>query len=109
MLEKLPKKIAHVAQALCDALKKYDDFEGIYLYGSRIRGDAKEDSDLDVIILFNQDPPYAKQLDISGIVIDLEYRSNIFIDHHPMTISNLKKNPFFYEEVVGKGIYYARG
>ncbi|MEW5821766.1 MAG: nucleotidyltransferase domain-containing protein, partial [Cyanobacteriota bacterium] len=34
--------------------QKYSDFKGSYLYGSRAKGNYKEDSDIDIVVLFDQ-------------------------------------------------------
>ena len=107
MLENVPEKIVKIAQKLHEALAKYDDFEGIYLYGSRIRGTHLENSDLDIIILFKEETAYKTDKEIAGIVGRIEYENNIFIDYHPMTYKRLKSNPIYFDEVVNKGVFYA--
>ena len=70
------------------------------------QGNFNDESDLDVILIFDQELNYPKQLELAGIIGQIEYENNVFIDHHPMTMEALEKNPIFYEEVVGKGIHY---
>ena len=41
--------------------EKFDDFKCIYFYGSRVRGDSREDSDIDVIIIFGNELNYNKE------------------------------------------------
>jgi len=84
---------------------KYKDFKGTYLFGSRAKGSFNEDSDVDIVVVFdelNRD----KEFDIYGIISDLMYKYDAFIDIHLMTPEKLRQNPFFYEEVVDKGIFY---
>ena len=86
-------------------LDKYNDFKGIYLFGSRAKGNFKDDSDIDLVLLFdevNRD----KKMEIYGILSELMYKYEIFIDIHIMTPETLRFNPFFYEEVVDKGQFY---
>lgn len=85
--------------------EKYNDFRGSYLYGSRARGDFEENSDLDIVALFDQVDRY-KELEVSGISCDLDYKFGVFIEIHLYTPDELKINPVFYNEVVNKGIYY---
>lgn len=40
---------------LKDVLSKYENYERIYFYGSRARGDNRPDSDYDFYIVFNED------------------------------------------------------
>jgi predicted nucleotidyltransferase len=86
--------------------EKYTDFKGSYLYGSRAKGNTKEDSDIDIIALFdevNRD----KEMEIYGLVCDLDYKYDVFISLMPYTSKDLEMNHIFYNEVVNKGIFYA--
>ncbi|OGI00291.1 MAG: hypothetical protein A2Y25_01530 [Candidatus Melainabacteria bacterium GWF2_37_15] len=83
----------------------FDDFEGVYLYGSRLRGDFKEDSDVDLIAIFKH-VDRDKRMKIWRIVGWLEYKYDLILDLHPMTIEELKQNPYHYEQIVGKGKFY---
>lgn len=85
--------------------EKYKDFKGIYFFGSRAKGNYKKDSDIDLVLLFNE-VNRDKKMDIYGILSELMYKYDIFIDIHIMTYEMLKFNPFFYEEVVEKGQFY---
>lgn len=107
MFENIPQKIVNIAQKLNNALAKYEDFKGIYLYGSRIKGNYKDDSDLDVIILLDKETSYSTDKEIAGIVGRIEYENNIFIDYHSMTYNQLEGNPIYFDEVVNKGVFYA--
>ena len=61
--------------ALCRSLAEALEREGpalccAYLFGSRARGDAGRDSDVDVAVLFTADPP----LTLAGLHLDLADR-----------------------------------
>lgn len=99
--------VKEIAQQLRDRLKKYDDFQGLYLYGSQVKGTARPDSDIDIIAVFNNYPAYKKRKLILGEALDIELDQNVFIDLHPMTIDELNLNYIFFNEVK-KGLYYAR-
>jgi len=34
--------------------KAFDDFEGVYFYGSRLKDNYKEDNDIDLVAIFKQ-------------------------------------------------------
>jgi predicted nucleotidyltransferase len=85
--------------------EKYSDFKGSYLYGSRAKENAKENSDIDVVALFdNIDKD--KDFELSGIVCNLMYKYNVYVDLQAYTPEKLARNPIYYNEVVNKGIFY---
>ena len=103
------KPIIHdIATKLHDELKaNISDFEGLYIFGSQVRGDANDDSDVDIVVLFKNNyfwlpDPFYKVLS----QLQHEYYNKIFLDVLPYTREELKRNYIFHEEVVSKGIYY---
>lgn len=99
--------ISDIIKELNTVIKeKYSDFKGSYLYGSRVKDDFKEDSDIDIVVLFDE-LNRKKDLDICDIVGELEYKYNVFIDFQIFTPERLKLNPFYCDEVTKKGIFYA--
>jgi len=100
--------IDEVANRLRDELKQsIDDFEGLYVFGSQIRGDAKDDSDLDIVVLFKKSSFYLPDIFYSILSkIDYDYYDKVFMDVLPYTREELQRNYFFHDEVVNKGIFY---
>lgn len=98
--------ISEVIKELNSRIKeKYSDFKGSYLYGSRARGDYREDSDVDVVAIFdevNRD----KEMEIYGICGELDYKYDVVISLQPYTYQRLEKNWVYHNEVVNKGIYF---
>jgi len=86
--------------------EKFEFFEGSYLYGSRAKGDFQEDSDIDIINIFERELTRQESLELAGIIGDIDYKYNVFIDYHDYTLNQLEKNPVFYREVIDKGFYY---
>ena len=88
--KKILKKITDLA------FSKFPDSE-IYLYGSRARGDAKEFSDWDLLILLNtkkisfetetrlMDEFYELELETGEILSPLVYSKTEWSDFHTMT------------------------
>ncbi len=85
---------------------KFNDFKGIYLYGSYAKGSFTKESDIDIIILFSKNLSYEEEKQLAGIIGFIEAEKDVFIDYHPYTMEDLRKNPIFLEEVTEKGIYY---
>jgi len=95
--------VLELKKALKDSL---EDFEGLYLYGSHAKGNAKDDSDVDVVVILDR----AGDRNVRGIIWDivsfLDYKYDLVFDLHPMTREELERNPVFHDEVVNKGIFY---
>lgn len=101
------KKIEKIIKDLNKAIsKRFDFFKGSYFYGSRAIGNCTKTSDIDIINIFERELSYEEELELAGIIGDIDYKYDVFIDYHDYTIDNLRKNPIFYDEVVNKGFYY---
>ena len=84
----------------------FDDFEGMYLYGSQARGDFRKDSDIDIVAVFKEENKEKRRASWR-IVSKVEYDFSVSIDLHPMTKQDLEKNTIFHRQVVEKGLFYA--
>ncbi len=94
-----------IALKLKKELEKYKSFVGLYLYGSRIKGTARKDSDIDIVAIFKK-----KNKEYSQSIMNawnLEIEDNVVIDFHPFVLKNIEKDIFYFNEVK-KGIYYGR-
>jgi len=106
--KKLRPIVDDVANRLRDALKEsIVDFEGLYVYGSQVRGDATEDSDVDIVVLFGQRYFWMPEAYIS-ILSELmaDYYEKVSLDILDYTREDLEKNYIFHNEVVNKGVFY---
>jgi predicted nucleotidyltransferase len=83
----------------------FQDFEGGYFYGSRQKNTHNEDSDIDLVAIFRH-VNRIKRMEIWQIVGELEYKYGVILDLHPMTLAELRENPFYYEQVVDFGKFY---
>ena len=99
--------VDEIARKLRDALKEaISDFEGLYVFGSQVRGDATKDSDVDIVVLFG-DSRYKESHDYYHILskIMYDYYGND-LDVQRYTRKELEQNYRFYDEVVNKGVFY---
>ncbi len=100
--------VDEIAKKLRDSLQKaIADFEGLYVFGSQVSGDSNVDSDIDMVVLFGQERFW--QPDVFYEILskmDYDYYDVIDLDIHTKTKKQLASNPFFYNEVVNKGIFY---
>ena len=100
--------VDEVARRLRDALRdSIEDFEGLYVFGSQVRDDATDESDVDIVVLFGQhyfynpDPYY----DILS-QMRYDYYDDLDLDISTYTRSELERNLSFHDEVVKKGVFY---
>lgn len=101
------KKVIKIINELNKLIKEqFPDLRGLYLYGSQVKGDAHKDSDIDIVAIFDE-TSYDKTDEIIEILCDLDYKYNTYIDLRPYTIKELQQNPYYYDEVINKGVYYA--
>ncbi len=101
------KKVIKIIQELLRLIKEqFPDLKGLYLYGSQARGTAHKDSDIDIVAIFDE-VTREKTFEIYGILGELDYTYDTFIDFKSYTMQTLQQNPFYYDEVANKGIYYA--
>jgi len=100
------KKIINLIKELNSRIHdQYKDFKGCYLYGSLVKGTSHKNSDVDLVALFDF-VDWDKDFEIGGIICDLMYKYDIYIDLHSYTPEDLEQNPVYYDEVVNKGLFY---
>lgn len=99
----------YVEEAMCllnKAFKEhFDDFHGLYLHGIFVDGKPHKDKDIEIVAIFDIENKYKREL-IWPIVGKVETDLDVFIDLHPITMEDLKKDEDFYDEVVNKGILF---
>lgn len=65
------------------------DVVGIFLFGSRARGDARPDSDVDVAVVFAEAAPeWTRLRDLSGLAFDVMLERGVRIQPHPTTVAD---------------------
>jgi len=95
-------------EELINILKaKFPDFRGIYFYGSRARGDNDEDSDYDLLFVFDRNIDWRFKSLVRGIVLEYMVKNDLLIDSI-ICSQNEINNPSTPLEVniKNEGIYY---
>jgi len=84
-----------------------DKLEAIILYGSQARGDAKEFSDIDIlVILKRQINPYQEIDKTSNIIYEICQEYDVLISRHFISAENFETtNTPFIHNVKKEGIY----
>jgi predicted nucleotidyltransferase len=69
-----------------------ESVESIILYGSRARGDARDDSDIDILIVLNKDFNYSEMLRLSSqLVSSLSLENDVVISRAFVTKTQYDK------------------
>ena len=58
----------------------FSDYRGVYFYGSRQRGDFRDDSDYDLVFVFETKPDWRKEDLVRELVYQQEVEHNLVID-----------------------------
>jgi len=93
----------------------FQDYHGLYFYGSRMKGTNHDESDYDLILIFSF-MDYTKKLEVAGVIGEIEYEHNVFVDIKIMTQGgesspeSIRKNinPAFINQAIDNGIFYDR-
>ena len=101
------KDVTSIVEYLKNQIRSlFSDFNGIYLYGSYANKTNKEDSDIDIVALFDTKLTREDRMKLWSLIGTIEAEYDIILDLHPMNREELKQNPIYYNQVVNKGIFY---
>lgn len=89
-------------------LRFSDDLKDLVLFGSRITGEAKKDSDYDFLVILKQKVDWKTEREISDLSYEIELKYNIVTDTHVLAESELStlrgKQPIFVNAIT-KGLH----
>lgn len=102
----MQKQVQEVIDLLIQTLKEhFSDFHGLYLYGSFVDGSNQKDDDIEVVAIFDEENKAKREI-IWPLVGKIETELNVYIDLHPVTMDEFKKDEEFYDEVVNEGVFF---
>ena len=101
--------INKLIEELNGELKKlYPDYKGVYFHGSRLNEKAQEESDYDLVFIFEREIDWKFEEEIWRIVYNYDLKYNIVIDARIYSSKEIKTpvTPF-KESVLTQSKYYA--
>ena len=83
-----------------------DRLKGVYLYGSYARGDAREDSDIDVAVVLTGSVNRGQEIDRMGdIISDICLDKDCFINSFFLSEREFQEKPFaVFRNIAAEGI-----
>lgn len=87
---------------------RYNEFTGIYFFGSRNSDKWNEESDLDLLFTFDKDLSGWEKREIRGFIYEQELKYNYLIDSHFYNLKDIinPRTPF-RESILENAKYYA--
>lgn len=104
----MDSKTENIINELIKEIRKVNkSFSGIYLFGSRARGDNNNDSDYDLAMVFDSKLDSTSKSNIRNIISDVMVRNDILIDNPFVVKSDLENKIMpLYDNILNEGIYY---
>lgn len=102
----MASKVNEVIKCLSAAFKKtFEDYKGLYLFGTFLDGKEHDDEDIEIVALFEIEDK-SKREQIWPIVGKIETELGVGIDLYPYTQEQFEKDDVIYKEVMEEGLFF---
>lgn len=102
----MASQVNEVIKRLSIAFKRtFEDYKGLYLFGSFLDGKEHEDEDIEIVALFENEDK-SKREQIWPIVGKIETALDVGIDLYPYTQEQFEKDEEIYREVMEDGLFF---
>lgn len=102
----MSNSVKEVIKLLSNAFRKnFDDFKGLYLFGTFLDGKEHDGEDIELVAIFEIEDK-SKREQIWPIIGKIETELDVCIDLYPYTMDAFKKDEELYTEVMAEGIFY---
>lgn len=85
--------------------RKFEDFKGIYLFGTFLDGKNHDGEDIELVALFDKEDK-SKREQIWPIIGKIETELDVCIDLYPYSEEEFKKDEELFDEVMEEGIFF---
>ena len=97
-----------VVDQISKAIHRVEPTATAILYGSEARGDARPDSDIDVLILLDgEQRDLKREMEVTGPLYEIEWQTGVLVSPTVMLRKQWENRPFktpFYINVMNEGI-----
>ena len=90
----------NIAHEYAETVKTVFDFQKIILFGSHAKGNSREDSDIDIAVIFSD---YSNRLDRQLELMKLTRKVDTRIEPHPFREKEFKLSNPFVNEIITYG------
>ncbi len=89
-----------IARKYAEIIKDAFDYNRVFLFGSYMKGNFHEDSDIDIAIVF---PDYANRMDRQVELMKLTRKVDTRIEPHPFRENEFELSDPFVKEIITHG------